>query len=180
MTNDEAIWLAGYLEGEGCFTWQKSYRNSKLGKREYRYPLIIVGCTDRDVTEKAATIMNSAKPFRVVRNQPGKEIWRTQIGGKRALAIMGVILPHMGKRRTEKILELFRLSAARPGTPRGERCYQAKLSQEAITEIRTSPRRFERGFKSEMMKRYGVCWNSIWSAANGLTWRDRPKEAAHT
>ncbi len=169
MNTNETSWLAGYLEGEACFLWQKTIKSGK----EYRYPLIRVASTDLDVIQKAYEMMQSSKPLKLKRYQPGKQMWMTAIGGRRALAIMGMILPYMGNRRSARITELFRLSAARPGHPRGQKAYQAKLTVEAINEIRTSDRRFDRGFQANMARKYGVCWGTIWFARNGVTWKDQ-------
>lgn len=170
MTELEIVWLAAYLEGEGCFTWLKR----KQGIHTWGYPCIMVGATDLDVIQKASKIMASCKPFKLVRYDiPGKPMYRTQIGGKRSLAIMGLILPHMGKRRSARIKELFKLSAARPGHARGEKHYEAKLTWKSVREMRTSPRRFERGFKAKMCRKHHVTWNTICEAANGTTWKDR-------
>lgn len=167
MTTEEAIWLAAYLEGEGCFLWQKSISGSK----EYRYPLIVVSSIDLDVIERAMLIMGSCKPIKLSRNKPGKQMWRTQIGGKRSLAIMAQILPYMGQRRTARINELFRLSALRTGVKKREKAYQAKLTPEAVAEIRTSEDRFKRGFQMNMARKYRVSFGTIWCVRKGLTWK---------
>lgn len=167
MTKEDAIWLAAYLEGEGCFLWQKSVS----GGKEYRYPLIVVSSIDLDVIEKAMSIMGSCKPIKMGRNQPGKQLWRTQIGGKRSLGIMSAILPYMGQRRTSRINEIFRLAAMRPGATKGQKHHAAKLTPEAVMEIRTSEDRFKHGFQMNMARKYGVNPGTIWYVRNGVTWR---------
>jgi len=107
-------WLAGLLEGEGCFSLQ-SYRKhpaEKIGG--YQVPSIELKMTDRDVVQRAGKLLGG-KQGRVrsqLRKEHGKDrkpifIWR--VNGHRAVYLMSLLLPFMGKRRSSRIRELITL-----------------------------------------------------------------------
>lgn len=95
MTRDDLIWLAGLLEGEGSFDLHKG-----------RYPRIRVGMTDRDVVGRAATLMG-AKVRLSLKPAPAKAMFHAEVSGERATALMRLLLPHMGARRSAKIAEVL-------------------------------------------------------------------------
>ena len=96
MADSNLYWLAGLLEGEGCFAMRSDGHN----------PIIQLIMTDLDVVIKAAQIMGCHK---VVKNKQdsrgGKALYRTVLYGINAVELMRKLLPYMGKRRTEKIKE---------------------------------------------------------------------------
>lgn len=49
----EIAWMAGLLEGEGCFTAEGGQR------ARFRYPRITLGMTDRDVVERASVLFDA-------------------------------------------------------------------------------------------------------------------------
>lgn len=91
-------WLAGLLEGEGCFS------------NNGRSPTIYLKMTDRDIVERVAHLVggNRVGEHRST-NPKHKDIFYTQITGPSARSIMRQILPYMGARRTEKIVQVLRL-----------------------------------------------------------------------
>ncbi len=98
MTNEqEIVWLAGYLEGEGCF-----YK-----KKDCPTVMIQVASVDKDIIERVAKILNG--PIRILK--PRKESHQIQycitIASKKAVGVMRTILPFMGQRRKAKIEELL-------------------------------------------------------------------------
>ena len=96
MTETEAAWLAGLLEGEGCFTLA-----TPTCIRVY------VKMTDKDVVERAAALME-CRSVRPVKTKDGwSDAWETAISGKRARPIMERVLPYMGHRRSARIKELL-------------------------------------------------------------------------
>jgi hypothetical protein len=108
MTKTETAWVAGFLEGEGCFT------NNKVQGREY--PCIQVATCDRDVLEKFISIIGHGRVRGPYASQQRKAHhlpqYRFSVSGKRAAAIMRAIYPHMGERRKAAIepwLEVFDL-----------------------------------------------------------------------
>lgn len=96
MADKDLYWLAGLLEGEGCFAVRSKGHN----------PIIQLIMTDLDVVIRAAEIMGS---YKVVKNKQdsrgGKPLYRTILYGQRCLEIMKLVLPLMGNRRSEKIKE---------------------------------------------------------------------------
>lgn len=92
---DDILWLAGLLEGEGTF-------DAHRGK----YPRIRLAMTDRDVVGHAATLMDT-KLRLSLHPAPVKATWHSEISGSRAAEIMREILPHMGARRSAKIAEIL-------------------------------------------------------------------------
>lgn len=108
ISREDAVWLAGLLEGEGTFD---------LHRR--KYPRVRVGMSDRDVVGRAATLMGaqvrlSLKPY------PNSAMFHAEISGTKAVAVMEEVLPHMGARRSAKIATVLgwaRLAANSNGQP---------------------------------------------------------------
>ena len=91
MTRDDLIWLAGLAEGEACFDLHKG-----------RSPRIRIGMTDRDVVERAATLVGSSCRLQL-RVPPHAPMWHAELQGPRAAALMRDLLPFMGSRRSTRI-----------------------------------------------------------------------------
>lgn len=92
---DDLVWLAGLLEGEGCFDLHRG-----------KYPRIRVGMTDRDVVGRAATLLDSSIRCSL-RPAPFAATWHAEVSGRRAAAVMAEILPHMGSRRSGTIAQIL-------------------------------------------------------------------------
>lgn len=95
MRTEDLIWLAGLLEGEGCFDLHRG-----------KYPRVRVGMADRDVVGRVATLFGcrvrlSLKP------KPNAAIWHAEVTGAKASRIMHEVLPYMGARRSAKIAEIL-------------------------------------------------------------------------
>jgi len=109
MSIKEIAWLAGLLEGEGCFGTIKHTEYIK------KYPIVRLAMTDRDIVEKAANLLkvNLLGPYK--RQSQNGEIWKScwamNICGNRAAGIMMTVLPLMGERRSLKIREILSLWA---------------------------------------------------------------------
>jgi ERCC4-related helicase len=118
MTDIEAAWLAGFLEGEGCFV----YRGNS--------PKVQVCSTDKDVIEKAAALMmDLVKINTSARPAPRKTVYTTMACGNRAIKVMSAILPYMCTRRAEKIRSILQQCSERTGPRRGERQKLSKLKE---------------------------------------------------
>ena len=109
---DELAWLAGLLEGEGCFSWSKQH--SERHKKKI-VPLIVVGMTDRDVIEHVAKIWDRnvilCSPHK---NRYGeKQMYQTRLYGKAAALLMAQLRPYMFGRRRAKIDEVLEQYANR-------------------------------------------------------------------
>ena|SRR5574343_59221 len=91
----ESAWLAGYLEGEGCF--------DMMGQTS---PRIRITSTDLDVMIRAAKTLGSNRVVRVGRVTGGSKIaYYTSLNGPKAIEWMVRLYPMMGQRRKAKILE---------------------------------------------------------------------------
>ena len=112
MNEIEIAWLAGYLEGEGCFGIYNSKNND--------YPSIHVATTDLDILYKVKELMNTnsfSSDLRTGKNG-WKRTYRTISFGEKSITTMKEILPHMGERRTKKILEIIEAWKNRKETTR--------------------------------------------------------------
>ncbi len=100
ITSQQIYWLAGLLEGEGCFSHQAGT------------PRVTINMTDKDVIE------NIKQRFKVgylfYRGNPEKEKhpnYKPQYSwyalGKEAIGIMLSVYTLLGKRRQEKIREIL-------------------------------------------------------------------------
>lgn len=92
-------WLAGLLEGEGCF-----YQSDKVKA----VAAISVGMTDQDVVQRVAEAFGGTNVRERKRQKAGwKSCWITGIQGVSALAVMLKVYQEMGKRRKADILSLL-------------------------------------------------------------------------
>lgn len=100
VTNKDLFWLAGLLEGEGCFTWTGAGEGT---------PRIILGMTDLDVVLRAKQIMspNSKLTTSKPKSSNSKESYSFSISGKNAASWMMTIFSLMGSRRQDRIFELI-------------------------------------------------------------------------
>lgn len=100
-------WLAGLLEGEGCFT--QKHNGSGTG---YTTPNVEVAMTDRDVILAAKELFESVGGRTIntaVRSLPsGKECVHVRVSGLPAVRIMHAVLPFMGERRTQAIRSIIK------------------------------------------------------------------------
>lgn len=102
MTETEIAWLAGLLEGEGCFSYVCS-------------PTIVLGMTDEDIVKRVgnAAGRHIRGPYQYAHNR--KPVFYCNIHGVPAVEIMRAIRPYMGARRGAKIDEILAKYAIAPG-----------------------------------------------------------------
>jgi len=93
---DDLIWLAGLMEGEGWF-----------GARPSGLPRLSIEATDRDVVGRAAMLMDGKVRARLQRNPKARPTYVCEISGESAVEVMQALLPHMGARRSSKIMEIL-------------------------------------------------------------------------
>lgn len=95
-------WLAGILEGEGCFSYSCS-------------PGIKIGTTDKDIVDRVAKYFNkkSRGPYKYKINK--KDVYYTEIFGIGAIEWMKILYPLMGIRRKQKIKEILKRFKKAPG-----------------------------------------------------------------
>ena len=87
----EIAWLAGLLEGEGCFA---------LCKRNH--PSIRLGMNDEDVVTHAAILLGS-RAYRY------KTTWLTRVNGVVAIQWMMTLYPYFGKRRRSVVADVIKV-----------------------------------------------------------------------
>ncbi len=97
MNELDLHWLAGLLEGEGCFFASRAQRN-----KGYRIA-VKLSMTDKDVMERAQRIMQ-VKSLNV-HSRPNKKVaYIISLEGNHARNLMWTLLPLMGSRRQDTIL----------------------------------------------------------------------------
>lgn len=98
--NKDIHWVAGILEGEGCFAKRAPGHN----------PVIQLCMTDADIVIRAANILGCHKVIEQ-KNQTkaGKKIYRTVLYGSKAIAWMLTLWTLMGARRRIQIEECVRV-----------------------------------------------------------------------
>lgn len=105
LTDVQAAWLAGLLEGEGCF------RVRHDGSKKWRPRIsVTLKMSDRDVVDKAAQLLpGSPRKVRVCEDSKKNPKWSDtyECGwyGQAAEDLMVTVLPYMGQRRSAKIRE---------------------------------------------------------------------------
>jgi hypothetical protein len=98
ISSNDLCWLAGLLEGEGCFVYDDS-------------PGIRVGMTDLDVVQRVALLLGNRRvrgPYnRSTHGSLNKDVYYVECWSGPAIEIMKAILPYMGVRRSAKINEII-------------------------------------------------------------------------
>lgn len=107
ISSKDLAWVAGLLEGEGCFSSCNTGSGGHYGKKRYSYPQIQVTMVDLDVLERLLEIVGIGSitgPHRV-RSEHHNPTWGWKVTGAKAAKLMELIKPHMGLRRTARIEE---------------------------------------------------------------------------
>jgi hypothetical protein len=167
MNELDLAWLAGFLEGEGCFHF--SSRN--LAKGYIGSPCVSVYSVDEDVIVRAARLIGSPVRRVIRRTVTGKKIFGTSCAGQRAIELMATLKPRMGARRAAKIDEVLSCAAARPGQARGSRCGQTSLTEADVISIRREALTGKRGIQTRLARRYKISQAAIWSIIAGRSWK---------
>lgn len=103
MNPKDIYWLAGLLEGEGCF-YRQFHTNPAKGTHYYRF-CIGLDMTDMDIMERVAKLWG--RNISTYVNKKGcKLMFRTSLSGDVAISWMFMLYPLMGIRRKAKIKEL--------------------------------------------------------------------------
>lgn len=99
----DIAWLAGLMEGEGSFFPEKKSGRTK------RIATMVVTMSDPDVIQRVADMMDTKMNGPMWSNKSTIPLYRARVRGTKALALMQLILPYMGERRSAKILELMEM-----------------------------------------------------------------------
>jgi hypothetical protein len=113
MSEVEVAWVAGLVEGEGCFYIQtEKYTSKRTGETYHnRRPTLIVAMTDEDVVKRLQEVtgvgtVNRSGPQN--KNRPNhKPMWRYRVNPVATLMLAIRLYPYMGRRRREKIEDLL-------------------------------------------------------------------------
>lgn len=97
MTDQELGWVAGVLEGEGCFDYN----------RTPKYPRVRAEMTDEDVIDRLHRLVGGRKHAPKKRKGHWKQSYGLIVNGAEAVALMEAVLPLMGERRRAKIERLL-------------------------------------------------------------------------
>ena len=118
-------WLAGLLEGEGCF-------RSSLHQAIQHYPVMNLQMTDKDVIDKASIVLHcrTSGPFfprqKKLDGTSRKAVYRCGHSGHRAVWWMKKLMPFMGIRRRKKMEDIIRLWERSPQSATPQRIMRAK------------------------------------------------------
>lgn len=102
MRDIDLGWVAGLLEGEGCFSPVK--RTRKSGEK-YLYLRIQINMTDEDVIRRLHEVVGAGNVTgpRLYKNPDWKPRWEWTLLGDKAEALMKEVYPYLGERRREQI-----------------------------------------------------------------------------
>lgn len=109
LPDHDRYWLAGYMEGEGCF----SLHTTKQYGRVYRYPLVQLNTTDQDVAQHVQRLWKTF--YNIDTNMgcyqpkyPGSKLqYHLGIKGPQARTIMEHLSPLLFARRRATIHEIL-------------------------------------------------------------------------
>jgi hypothetical protein len=105
MNIKDFMWLAGLMEGEGCFMFIKGAR-------------LQLSMTDRDVVERAAPLLRAKIRAPLQRVEGRRLVHTCYTFGPDAIGMMMMLYQFMGKRRKAKIRDVIAKWKASPQTPR--------------------------------------------------------------
>ena len=110
LTDVQAAWAAGVLEGEGCFSIFKRATSSQNHKQLH----IQCTMTDEDIISRLQSIFNVGSIYKVQPSgckkdgTPYKPAWKWAVNNHAGQKlIIESILPYLGNRRKTKALEML-------------------------------------------------------------------------
>lgn len=109
IQSTDVQWLAGYLEGEGCFTW------ASAGKNQHSYPRISVCSIDQDVIERVTHLFQASIYTRAPHGNRQRTYHCHHVCG-RAVGWMMTLYKFLGKRRQTRIREVLALWRSIPSS----------------------------------------------------------------
>lgn len=139
----DIAWLAGFLDGEGCFDLQKAYAKGLKREGSWR-PRIRVVNTDIPTLETVTRIMDGLQAgqhvgWRFPQNKRWATSWEVEVAGfQRGHRFLVQITPflHTKKKQAEALLDFINLRA---DSGNGHRPYSAK-ELELLTLLRSNRR----------------------------------------
>lgn len=153
ISDTDLHWLAGIIEGEGCFT---------LSGNKYCQPTIKIGMTDHDIMLKVHKLLSCGTICERKSNNGYKTQWIVRVYSKDAVEWMNILYPLMGSRRKLAIEEV--LSKTRWKSPRN------KINNEIADNIRlllSTTKLSQR----EIGDKYGITAQQVSNISRGLQWK---------
>jgi len=153
-------WLAGLLEGEGCFTAGVASPSAR----------IVLHMADRDVVERAARLLGGEVSLLRPATEKHKAMWRTEVGSVAAREAMELLLPLMGERRSSRIRELL----ANPGWGRRDGKHRGPVGQRKLNEEQVKAVLRLSGLEpqSRIAYRFGVGQGTISKIVSGHRYKE--------
>lgn len=97
LDNRQLAWLVGLMEGEGAF--------SRATPAMPRKPRMSIGMTDCDVILRVCELWGTRLYIHIPKEQRYKSVFRTELVGGSAVALMTLLRPHLSLRRQTQIDE---------------------------------------------------------------------------
>lgn len=117
ITVKEIYWLAGLLDGEGCFS---ETAGARLLTGRGPTSLVQLTMTDRDTVQRAAHLLGYPGQLKLIHKKPPRKVqWAFRLVGRRAVGTMMTIYSLMSDRRQARIRELLRHWRLRPWKSHG-------------------------------------------------------------
>jgi hypothetical protein len=159
LSPSDIAWLAGLLEGEGCFRLNRTT------------PSVELSMCDEDIVNRAAALMGvdvSRKGFDTQANPSWRPRWRIAANGKQAISVMRMVRPWLGFRRGKKVDEVLSLAEARRGRRFGIENPKSKLNPQNVILLRHL---HSRGLPALSLARaIGLTQSAVSRAVKGRTW----------
>lgn len=145
MNNEETIWLAGLLEGEGSFLFRKGGS-----------PKISCAMTDLDIIEYIQNLVGG-KVYAVSRQKEHhKDAWVWILHGKDAIDLMKILLPYMFSRRYNRINEVIDSYTKHHDTIQAKKDEKVRIAKLAAQDYLNGA-----GSYRDMQKKYGISFVTV-------------------
>jgi len=99
LRTEDLHWLAGLLEGEGCFSINKG----DTARNKNPYEIISLQMCDYDIVNRVCHLFDH--DITICNTTRSKTVYRVTLGGAKAIGWMMTLYPLMGERRRSKIRE---------------------------------------------------------------------------
>ena len=133
VSKSDLMWLAGLIEGDGCFHLTKSGR-----------PIIFIEMTDKDVIDRVGNLWDSLVYVNKPEKSHYKPSYRSSVFNNKAKAFMIALKPYMSSRRQSKIAEIIQTCNENYKPKRSINCLETiekiKLENKTISCRRLAPR----------------------------------------
>ena len=164
ISEHDLHWLAGWLEGEGCFAANKVGGGC--------YPVIDAKSVDRDIIMRVAALLGSndiSVDRRSQRHTGQQDIYTLRVSGRRAELWMRKLLPLMGQRRRAAIERALRKSTLKPY---GELHHLGTLGFAKAEEIRALYKSTHQSYEA-LGRQFGVSKWTIGRIVRRQSWRSQ-------